>query len=612
MKIMRKKLLVSIAIGAAVGILLSLFFLLGLFESWQSRLSDSLFTPRKVRPDVVIIAIDDKSIQSIGRWPWDRNIHAGLINKLNTTNSKPKAIGIDISFFEKSSFESDQNLANAIREAGNITLAAEEFDKDVIFPISVFSDHAKIGIVNTISDIDGVTRKSKAEFSEEIIDSEAKVTEDGLVRINFVGKPNSFVRYSYVDVLTGAVDSGIFKNKIVLVGATAPDLHDDQIVPTSMGSPMSGVEIHANTIQTILDSKYLILEPKNQTLALIFASAVITSLIFILSPFWLSIVVLVVSLAGIVIWAIFSFDHGVIVNLIFPSLSIILTFIANVIYKYFSESNQRRFIKKAFSYYLSEPVLKEILDNPSRLVLGGERKKLTVLFTDIEGFTSISEKTDPEQLARGLNEYLTQVTQIVFKYNGVLDKFVGDAVMAFWGAPIKDDDHALNACKAALEIAKVKSSLGFKTRIGVNTGEMVVGNMGSQQRFDYTLIGDNVNLGSRLEGLNKEYGTQILISERTNSEINKEFTTRKIDLVAVKGKTKPIAVYELGGLTDKLFEKGRQLYEEGKFTKAREIFNLLSKKYPQDGPTITYLTRCQTLAKVRPKKWDGVFIAKHK
>ncbi len=609
---MIKKFSAAFAIGLAASTVLSLLFSFGVFESWQSKLSDSLFAPRKAREDIVIIAIDDRSIQAIGRWPWDRSVHARLINNLQFTNSKPRAIGIDISFFEKSDTVNDQNLALAIKKAGNITLAAEEVNGEIILPISKFSENAKVGVVNTSSDPDGITRKSQADFAEKIIGIKSKITEDNLTRVNFIGKPGSFTTYSYIDVLGGKIEPGVFKNKIVLIGATAPDLHDSQMIPTSTGTPMVGVEIHAHTIQTILDSKYLTVQPKQQTVIFILVIGFLTLFIFIFSPLWLSVVIMILSLLFFLLWAIFSFDHGVIVNLVFPPISIIVAFISSVIYKYFSEFGQKRFIKKAFSYYLSGPILEEILKNPSKLILGGERKKITVLFTDIEGFTSISERTDPEELARELNNYLTQVTDIVFKYNGVLDKFVGDAVMAFWGAPIPDTNQAANACKAALEIAKVKSNLKFRTRVGVNTGEMVVGNMGSRQRFDYTLIGDNVNLGSRLEGLNKEYGTTILISEGTYKEIKDEFTTRKIDLVAVKGKTKPIAVYELGSFNDKLFEKGRQLYESGKFAKARDIFSSLSKKYPHDGPTRTYLARSQTLAKEKPEKWNGVFIAKNK
>ncbi|MEK7504440.1 MAG: adenylate/guanylate cyclase domain-containing protein, partial [Patescibacteria group bacterium] len=211
-----------------------------------------------------------------------------------------------------------------------------------------------------------------------------------------------------------------------------------------------------------------------------------------------------------------------------------------------------------------------------------------------------SEKLEPEDLAKKLNDYLTRMTNIVFKYSGVLDKYIGDAVMAFWNAPIADADHALKACQTALEMQEQAGE--FEIRIGINTGDMVVGNMGSQMRFDYSLLGDNVNLGSRLEGTNKEYGTKILISESTNKQIANKLITRFIDTVAVKGKEQGIKIYELRStMYDESFDKARELYEKGEFDKAAKLF----AKIKNDPPSEILLKRCQ-------EGWNGIYHAKQK
>lgn len=336
-------------------------------------------------------------------------------------------------------------------------------------------------------------------------------------------------------------------------------------------------------------------------------------------------------LIAYVIYAIYSFDKGIIVNLIYPTLTMVSGYITFVVYKYFGESAQKKYIKRALSLYLSGSVMQEILSNPAKLKLGGTRKTISVLFSDVAGFTTISEKLEAETLAQLLNQYLTKMTQIVFASEGVLDKYIGDAVMAFWGAPLDQKDHALRACSAALkmrqamtEIQKDWFAVGvneFDMRIGINSGDMIVGNMGSDLRFDYTLIGDNVNLGSRLEGINKEYGTHIVVSGATHELVKNDVIARKIDTVAVKGKASGVPIFELRGLGRPTgqeqifldtFEKARNAYHEGQFKKALADFEELIKKYPDDFCTKLYIERCRHFYKFPPKNWDGVFHAKSK
>jgi len=649
----RSKILRGFLIGIIIAAILNTLFSLEIFKSWQDRFADSFFFPRSPNPNIVIISIDDRSISTIGRFPWDRSVYAKLLDKLSSNDSKPASIGIDISFLEKSQESEDNKLAEAIKKNGNVVLAAEiNSDNQILLPIENIAKDGNYGIANTRADSDGVTRFAKLkatsvdgtsykgfayQTSKVYLKNTGKPSSflEGLpsrfpdMRINFTGGPNSYKIYSFADVLNGPIDSRVFKDKIVLIGATAADLHDNQITPTSGDTPMSGVEIQANTIQTILNEKFLSDETKITTLITFFAISIVSSSVFILLPIIPMTIACFLFLVSYILYTILSFDAGYIRNIVYPILAILLAGITNLAYKYFSEFRQRRYIRKAFSYYLSESVLSEILSHPNKLKLGGIRQEISVLFSDVAGFTSISEKMNPDQLAHMLNNYLTRMTNIVFKYNGVLDKYVGDAVMSFWGAPIKIKNHALLACQAALEMYQavgeirkdwLRFDVDFDIRIGINTGDMIVGNMGSNQRFDYTLLGDNVNLGSRLEGINKEYGTNIIISESTYLQVKDHVVVRLLDTVAVKGKEKGIKIYELRGMksaaTDweflKQFEEARTLYHIGNFSESLRLFIKLSKEHSKDKPTKIFIERLRSLTKEKPQNWDGVFHAKSK
>lgn len=646
-----KKLVSSLWIALGVITVLSLLFFLGFFETWQESLSDKLFSPRTANPDIVLIKIDNKSIAEIGRFPWTRKVYKEVVDKIGTHAS---SIGIDISFLESESTEVDGALAQSFKKAGNITIAAELEGDHVVAPIEVLRKDAKVGVVNTKPDIDGITRRAVLQidnkefpykhFSTSIAETylfgtnqsatildNPPLEDNKYFRINFAGGPETFSGYSFSDVLNNRITPDKFDGKIVLIGATADDLHDSQLVPTSNGRPMAGVEIQAHTIQTLLDQKYLIPESKSQTFVGTVAIVLVLSLGLVYFGVSIGLFVIIVFFVTYVVFAVLSFDGGLVRNLIFPSLAILISGIADLVFKYFSEYKQKTFIRKAFGYYLSEAVLKEVLSDPKKLALGGDRKEISVLFSDIAGFTSISEKVDPDLLTQLLNQYLTAMTDIIFDHKGVLDKYIGDAVMAFWGAPLKDDTHALNACKTALlmkeklvEIRKDWETHGvsnFGIRIGINTGDMVVGNMGSHMRFDYTLLGDNVNLGSRLEGINKEYGTEIVISGSTYDEVKDQVIARKLDTVAVKGKSHGIVIYELRGMgsSDSAenkflagFEEARELYEKGEFKKSLKLFREFEKDYSDDSPTKVYIERCLALIKESPETWDGIFRATSK
>lgn len=332
--------------------------------------------------------------------------------------------------------------------------------------------------------------------------------------------------------------------------------------------------------------------------------------------------------------------YGLRVQDFFEKFSFIFTIIPLAIFliynhfegKRYEEEKAKQQIKSAFSQYVSSEIIEDILKDPKKLKLGGERKKITVFFSDIRGFTTISEKLSPEELVKLLNEYLSAMTDIIMKYEGVVDKYMGDAIMAFWGAPIEKKNQEELACRACIEMKQKLMEMQKKWEseniplinigIGLNTGDCVVGNMGSTLRFDYTVMGDNVNLGSRLEGLNKEYGTTIIVSEYTFEKVKHKFLFRELDLVKVKGKHQPIRIYELVkeekyvNIEDKqivkLFSRGLEAYRRQDWVRARESFMAILE-IRKDLTSEIYLERIEKLSKESlPKDWDGVNVMKTK
>jgi adenylate cyclase len=317
-----------------------------------------------------------------------------------------------------------------------------------------------------------------------------------------------------------------------------------------------------------------------------------------------------------------------------PILVILLTFVGHTIYRYVLSQHEKKMITGAFSHYVPEKVVSQILADPERLQLGGEEREVTVMFTDISGFTSISEKLKPADLVKLLNEYLTEMTDTVLAHDGIIDKYEGDAIMAEFGVPVAYDNHAFMACKTAVEMQKKLVKLREKwknegrpelrARIGINTGEVIVGNMGSRDVFDYTVMGDAVNLGSRLEGANKFYGTYIMISEFTYNYIKDDFYTRELDLIKVKGKDEPIRVFQL--ITSKkdkvsenflnmleIYKTGLQHYKVQEWNEAVDCFEECLKIVPDDSPSVEYRSRCIEYKFNSPgPDWDGITVMQEK
>jgi len=311
-----------------------------------------------------------------------------------------------------------------------------------------------------------------------------------------------------------------------------------------------------------------------------------------------------------------------------------INYISVVTYNFLAERKQKAMIRGAFAQYVPPAVVGELLKNPDMLTLGGEERVMTVIFTDIAGFTTISESLTPTELVELLNEYLTAMTNIVLDYDGIIDKYEGDAIMAEFGAPLPDDDHALKACFTAIDMQKRLAELREKllaegrpelrARVGINSGPMVIGNMGSSRIFDYTVMGDNVNLSSRLEGANKAYGTYIMCSEATRMMVENDIITRELDMLRVKGKTEGVLVHEiLAKKDDSLSETRKQAvdvylqgltaYKERRWDDGIELFNKALSFDPEDSPSSVYIGRCEEFKKnPPPDDWDGIFTMRTK
>ncbi len=414
----------------------------------------------------------------------------------------------------------------------------------------------KIPIRDEFGDV--VDYKIKVEDITIPIDQECKML------INYCGWPGEFAAQSqyisYADIFKVPLE--FFNNKILFIGMYAQGMAHD-IWPSPHGI-MYGIEHNANALNTIIQRDFLSYVPDWINTLLIIFIGLFLGLIVPRLKIWQS--ALLIFLLFILLFIVEFFIVFAIYNKIMlfftPVATIILAFIGTLLYRILTEEKEKKFIKARFANYVSSKVVDELLKNPKALELGGEDRILTVFFSDVRSFTTIAEQLgEPQKLVALLNEYLSAMTEIIFQYDGTLDKYVGDEIMAFWGAPIPQPDHALLACKTALAQIKYLHEILYpkwekegkpklRIGIGINTGKMTVGNMGSKSRMDYTLMGDEVNLGSRLEGTNKVYGTAIIISESTYEQVKDKVIARELDIIRVKGKTKPVRIYELIDLKD--------------------------------------------------------------
>jgi len=617
---------------------------------------------------IAIVAIDERSIKELGRWPWSRSVFAGMVDRLSECGAriigfdlvfndpeedlqlqtykqirdKYRALGLDTLSTECARFcqeiskaadkpGPDDDFARAISKSDNVVLplyfrqAGKDTGvtfgagvesrsllngtytgisnlgrsqslwfrelKEILPPIPILLEASKtVGFVNSFSDPDGSLRwepmvieyageyfipfsLAVAQEYSKLSAADLKITLGEHVEIgsqlipvdpksrylmNFYGPEGTFPYYSFSKVLKGETSPKVFKGKIVLIGVVAAGLGD--LWGTPFSASFTGVEKQATVISNILQQSHLI---KNKPLILFDLSLIIicglclSLLIPRFSPLW-SGVIAAVTLVFLCLFIQSTFSYlRIWVNAIYPVTTVFLVYFGITPFKYFTEEKEKRSIKTAFKQYVGSEFVEDLLKQPELLKLGGERRNLTVLFSDIRGFTALTEDMPPETMVALMNAFFSKMTDIILKNGGLIDKYIGDNIMAIFGAPIPQTDHAIRACTTALEmieaIAQSQSNAeehGFPPLgigIGINSGPMVLGNMGSEKKFNYTVMGDNVNIAARIEKLNKRFATSIIITENTYQEAKDHFACRAIRSLRVKGKKQPLVIYELLG-----------------------------------------------------------------
>ena len=612
----------------------------GLLTSWQERIFDRFFTTNTAPSDIIIIGIDDQSISALGGWPLARTSFATVLANFG----EPRKVGIDVAFVDPSArgLADDALLASALaRNIAPVVLATQYDDRGgkLFRPLPSFASNAQEGYTNVLVDADGIVR-TFAPVRGDTISLSAALAANArgavppeVARIGWRGPAGTFLIIPFIDVYRGVAPVSVFAGKTVLIGATAKDLHDTLATP--VGS-MAGVEVHANALATLESGRFFNDVPMLLMLALILFVAYLAAgtILLAISQLMPLILLLAAELIAVNLTSVALFSTHV----RFPTLSLSFAFLLSAgftfIYQYLSESREKRHIRKMFQYYLMPEVIEELANHPERLSLGGQEKTLTMLFCDIRGFTTLSEGLSPSELTALINEYLTAMTDAIMGVGGLVDKYIGDAIMAFWGAPLPNSLQEVAACRGALAMIRALGSLNaglgkrdikpIRIGIGISTGEVVVGNMGSSKRFNYTVMGDEVNFASRLEGLTKAYGISCIIGERTASALTDDptFTVRELDLVIVKGKKEPRTIYELAtepptstgsGQASAIqkeqfahFVNGRAAYVKGNWKKAITHFKA-ALSLGEDGPSKTFLERAEHLSIEAPQDWRGIW-----
>lgn len=709
--------------------------------------------PRPPTEDVIIIDIDEESLENLGQWPWPRSTMAELTTQLKAMGAN--AIAFDMVFAEPDRTspafvadrlpdteemlpvktvismlpDHDTIFANAIHDAGNVVMGFVAADaithmrepvlsreirflpparaqeiRDLFMQQTVGRDHVATNLPNLNGaavgnghfiaepDVDGIIRKVtlfmrypreaapekpaqlyptlavealrvsiNAKIENQILlkKPEEQKALDTIYKLRVGQKydvpiePDSRFWVYYRDIrddeyisaykiLDPALRAQVMPRidgKIVFVGTSAIGLKDIRSTPLDLFIP--GVEVHVNIVEQILQGKFLTrpdLIAGAESLSIFITGLIIIVCAPFLNALLLGLFSLVAIGSGFALsWHAYT-SWGLLLDPVYPGLSIIGIFLVSTLLTYVRTESDRRRVKNAFGHYISPEFMEELTKNPEKLVLGGETRDLTIMFTDIRSFTSISERMSPAALTQLMNDFLTPMSDLVMQNRGTIDKFMGDAMMAFWNAPLDDPDHARHACLTALKMNEALNPINAKLKreaeatgqepvllqagIGLNTGPASVGNMGSRQRFAYSALGDNVNLASRLEGQTKAYGVEILIGQ-TTQKLVPDLATLELDLLRVKGKNEPVHIFTLIGDEQvaqsenfKLWHlaQNRMLsaYRTGNFEEAGIILSgcralskgRLSAYYDM------YQDRIDTLKTNRPGEgWDGVFVA---
>lgn len=568
-----------------------------IFFAWDKILADAVYQTGDT-PDqrIFILAIDDKTLQEYGQVnQWSREIPKKLMETLNQDATKrPAVIAFDIMYIESTDSAVDQTFADTCKQAGNVVTAYNiqfkeipEMDEngkmkfnpfhidEVDYPFAALRDSTNYGYANTIVDEDGYVRRFMPEITEkngythtsfatqvyiQYMESQRKVPaiphseNDNLIPFKYATATNGYSVVSLCDVLNGKINPAIFTNGIVFVGAYASGLMDSYAPAISHGTQMYGVEIQASIVDALLNFNYQ--QEVSKTLYAVIASAIVAIYAFISQKFKVvpSGILMGVLAVGSIILAKVLYENAWLIPILVLPLMLLLSYAVNVILGYIAEIKRRKQIVGVFKQYMAPQIVDEISKQKDfKVELGGERRHIAVLFVDIRGFTTMSEVLKPEEVVEILNEYLSLTTQSIFNNKGTLDKFVGDATMAVFNAPLDLDDYIYRAVKTAWDMKAGSEALAekFEKRfgrsvafgIGVNCGDAVVGNIGCEFRMDYTAIGDTVNTAARLES-NAKRG-QILISQEVYDNVKDRVEVTPIGELPLKGKEVGVFIYQV-------------------------------------------------------------------
>ncbi len=597
----------SLFLPLALFLLIQLTTLTSLFDRVEMAMYDSWFRLQGAQDpgeQVVVIGMDEASVQELGPPAWPRSTHARLLEKLK----EARVVGFDMTFDVPSEPAEDQTLGKAVAEHGRVVLASQfSFEEDesgakvqVFQPPrpEIMAGAAGLGFVNTPTDPDGVVRHMTTVDTNTFqipfpslglavalaaldlnptqleLKPGALSAGDKVIPLNknnqslpvFWGPQGTFKTYSYAAVLNGEVAPAAFKDKIVMIGPTASIEKDSYPTPYTTSNlvlsgalPTPGVEIHASVVQSFLDGHWYKKVHPAANIAFLLLSGLLTATVISRRGPWLGLVgalavALLTAATAFGLWA----KAQLWLNVAAPLALVFLTYASITAAEFVQSEIGRRKIRNMFGRYVSDSVVEELMRDPDNIALGGQRRTLTIMFCDIRGFTAYSENKPPEEVVSRLNEYLTAMTEIILRHGGTLDKYLGDGLMAFFGAPVYFYDHIQRAVQTAVEMQEAIDKLNLdwaakdepplKAGVGINSGSALVGNVGSPDRMDYTLIGEDVNLASRVEGLTKTYGSYIVISERTikmaeEEKIKLPWKLKYLGHAEVKGFTNTIGVY---------------------------------------------------------------------
>lgn len=630
------------------------------FETFSLRFNDTNFElqDKQISKNVVFVAIDEPSVNKYGRWPWKREIIAKGINNLDLAD----VVLLDMIFSEPTSEEQDATLSDSIGSLKNSVcgfflrhnatqdIGEDELDiltdssldllqsqvhehKNPVFVPAPFAEMniypileacTLSGSFSTLAEADHLLRsypiaiyfknllypslgiqglriklnsdiKRSGDHQVEIGGKKIGLDEKGFVRLNFYDI-DQYKTISFLDVLDGKVSPEYFRGKIVILGIT--DVGAGDVATTPIGT-VPGPFLHYTFISNLL-LDHIIIEPKHITPIIIFFMVLVPFLLVIFFKKTITRISLNFAFYALVYVLIkYLFIYKMIyIDMFYPLVALLMAVAAVESIAFNLQEKSSKFLTETFSSYLSGDLLKQLIEHPDSLKLGGEKKELSILFSDIRGFTTLSESMEPEALIEVLNRYFTPMTESVLENGGMLDKYIGDAVMAFYNAPVNVEKHAHAACLSALSMIDRLNKLNVDLKkegkpmirigIGINTAEVIVGNIGSDAKKDYTVIGDGVNLASRVEGLTKNYGVEILITEFTVAKLSNGFLYREIEPVKVKGKDEAVLLYELMKMNETnidkkiLYDKALNIYKNGDFEKAHELFAKLINEFDDD------------------------------